>query len=319
MSDIYVTQRRFRRLFRGLDTAFGTGDKPGRWIKRHPRPEDFLDHLQAKTNGIGIAPLMPDNKVWFAALDHDVVGDFETGFEMQKLIPGRSFVERTRNDKVHVWVFFREPIEAWVARGVLSEVAKGVGFPHTEIFPKNHDFARVKLGNYINLPYHGDKRPIILPGEAGTLPLDEFLDDAEGELNDPHKWHQRAAFLLVQDPAQRETRGDSTPFGEADNLHMCAEYIIANAESNPLREGGRHDTIFALAKQLSHWRLCDHDEALGFLREVNKHALPPIADAEVVRALRNAEEKRYTSTSCDMPNVAPYAHPDCPIAHPRRR
>jgi hypothetical protein len=318
---LYAALPRFRRLFTGLDTAFGTGDRPGRWIKRPPRPEDWLDHLQGKGNGIGIAPLRPDNTVMFAALDHDVVGDFDTGREMQALIPGASFMESTRSGKVHVWVFFKEPIEAWVVRGVLHEVAKAVGHPHTEIFPKNHDFARVKLGNYINLPFHGDKRPIFRPNQTQPAPrytLEMFLDGAEGSLNDPRKWHQRAAFLLIPDPAQRKESGSGKPFGEQDNLHMCAEHIIANAESNPLREGGRHDTIFALAKQFSNCRMYDHAETLEFLRYVNSHALPPIADSEVVRMLRNAETHQYTSTGCDMPNVAVYVHPDCPIAHPRR-
>lgn len=317
MSDLYAAMPRFRRLFSGLDTAFGTGDKPGRWIKRPPRPDDWLDHLQGKGPGIGVAPLCPDNKVRFAAIDLDEP-DFDTAFEMTRLIPGPSFVERSRSGNAHVWVFFAEPIEAWVPMGVLHEVCKAVGKPHAEVFPKNHDFARVRLGNYINLPYHGGQRPVLHVGDTQPMVLEEFLRQAEEMKNEPRQWHQRASFLLVQDPSQRE-RGKAAEYGQQDNLHMCAEYIIANAESNPLQQGGRHDTIFALAKMLSNWRLCDHEETLGFLREVNSHAQPPISDSELVRMLRNAETNRYTSTGCDMSNVQPYAHPDCPIANPRRR
>ncbi len=322
--NVYESAGRFRKLFRGLDIAFGTGDKPGRWVKRAPQAEDFVDHLMGGGNGIGIAPLMPDNRVWFAAIDLDEP-DFETGFEMTKLIPGPSFVERTRSGNVHVWVFFEEPIEAWVVRGVLHEVNVAVEKPHTEIFPKNHDFAKVNLGNYINLPYHGDKRPILWPwpDTHGNMPppisLEDFLIVATDEKNDPRKWRQRAALLQVLDPAHRETSGSNVPYGEQTTLHMCAEHIVANAETNPLQAGGRHDTIFALAKQFSNCKMYSHEETVEYLRYVNKFAQPPIADSELLRMLSNAEEHQYTSTGCDMPNVQPYAHPDCPIANPRRR
>lgn len=314
MPDIYAAMPRFRALFQGLDTAFGTGDKPGRWIKRAPRPEDWSDHLTGRSNGIGIAPLCPDNKVHFAAIDLDEP-DFETAFEMVKLIPGPAFVERSRSGNAHIWVFFSEPVEAWVPMGVLREVCKAVGKPHVEVFPKNHDFAKVKFGNYINLSYHGDERPVLYEN-GDPRSLVDFLTVAEHNKNDPRKWHQRAAFLLVQDPSQRE--GKSAEFGTQDSLHMCAEHVIANAESNPLVYGHQSNTMFMLAKCLSNWRLCDHDEALAFMRDVNEHADPGLPDAEVLRILRNAETKQYTSTGCDDPVVAPYIHPDCPIANPRR-
>ncbi len=332
MANVYENAGRFKALFRGLDVAFGTGDKPGRWVKRPPRTEDFVDHLNGTSSGIGIAPLMPDNRVWFAAIDLDEP-DFETGREMQKIIPGPSFMERTRSGNVHVWVFFAEPVEAWVVRGVLKEVNVAVEKPHTEIFPKNHDFAKVNLGNYINLPYHGDKRPIIASSWEDTSegwdplgievetdwPLEAFLTDAERTRNDPKKWRQRAALLQVIDPAHKEHSGSNVPYGEQTTLHRCAEYIVANAESNPLQAGGRHDTIFALAKQFSNCKMYDHDETVEYLRYVNKFAEPPIADSELLRMLANAEEHQYTSTGCDMPNVQPYADPDCPIANPRSR
>jgi hypothetical protein len=155
-----------------------------------------------------------------------------------------------------------------------------------------------------------------MPGWS-YLTLEMFLDEAEGTLNSPRKWEQRADLLLVQDPATRKSSGKE--FGEQDNLHMCAEHVIANAETNPLVYGHQSNTMFMLAKCLSNWRLCDHEEALGFMLDVNKHADPGLPEQEVRRILNNAETKQYTSTGCDDPVVAPYAHPDCPIANPRSR
>jgi hypothetical protein len=327
---VYEYAGRFKALFRGLDIAHGTGK--GQWIKRPPRTEDYVDHLNGVGPGLGIGPLMPDNRVLFAAIDLDEA-DFEAARTMQKMIPGPSFIERSRSGNAHVWCFFEEPVEAWVAMGVLREVCIAAEKPKIEVFPKNHDFAKVSLGNYINLPYYGHTRPIIASSWEDTSegwdpmgvevecewPLEIFLNDAEAHKNSPRKWRQRAALYQITDPAHHKPSGDSVPFGEQSTLHCCAEYIVANAESNPLQKGGRTDTLFALAKQFSNCSLYSHDETLEYMRYVNRYAEPPVADSELRRMLRNVEAHEYTSTGCDATNVLPYADPDCPIAYPRRK
>jgi hypothetical protein len=68
---------------------------------------------------------------------------------------------------------------------------------------------------------------------------------------------------------------------------------------------------------LTNWRECDHDEALMLMRSVNECSPDRIADTELRRILGNAERGQFTSTGCDDPLFAPYAHPSCPIANPR--
>jgi hypothetical protein len=240
---------------------------------------------------------------------------------MQDYIPGVSWLEKSRSGNAHVWVFFKEPLEAWVAMGVLKEATLAAGKQHVEVFPKNHDFAMVKLGNYINLPYHGSSRPVLLTtpypevgGGVGEYTLSGFLEAAEAGRNDPEDWRRKAKWLLISPPEARESRAQ---FGSQRNLHCCAEYVIANAEDNPVLEGHRASVFFALAKQLTNWEACDHDEALDLMRSVNEASPDSIPDSEVVRILGNAERGRFTSTGCDDPLFAPYADPACPIAHPR--
>lgn len=312
MSTVFEYVRPFRELFSGLDTAFGTGK--GQWIKRPPRSEDFLDHLQGKGTGIGIGPLRPDNTVKFAAIDLDEP-DFEAAMQMQKYIPGTSFIEESRSGNAHVWVFFAAPIEAWVAMGILKLATEAVGKDHVEIFPKNHDFQMVRVGNYINLPYHGDSRKILNAGYSDErfLTLPQFLAATQGgSLNDPDAWRKKARWLQISEPKPR----NEGAFGESPSLHICAERIID--EGVPIGEGNRNGVFFMLAKCLSNWREVDHDEALMMLRSVNEESPDPLPDSEIRRILSNAERGRYTSTGCDDPLVLPYAHPDCPIAYPRR-
>lgn len=320
MADLYELQPRFTRLFQGLETAFGTG--AGAWVKRPPRPEDWLDHLEGKGPGIGIAPLRPDNTVMFAAIDLDEP-DFAAAREMQRYLPGKSFVEESRSGNAHVWVFFKDPVEAWIPMGVMKEACLAAGKKHVEVFPKNHNFAQVRLGNYINLPYHGVSRRVHVYDGDGAFPHDHqeipgwsvltlpmFLDDAEASLNDPKDWEKKATiWLQITPPDQRKTTSE---FGTQDRLHICAEALVSG-ETPPPAPGHRANVFFMLAKCLTNWTGCDEAEALEYMRQVNNGSPDPIPDSEIARILGNAVRGRFTSTGCDDPVVEPYTHPDCPI------
>jgi hypothetical protein len=302
-----------------------------------------MDHLEGKGPGLGIGPLRPDNTVKFAAIDLDKP-DFDAAREFQRWIPGPSFIERSRSGNAHVWVFFAEPLEAWVAMGILKYAIDAAGYKHVEVFPKAHDFSRVALGNYINLPYHGDQRPILRdPGDvepiqdswhpdemaereaaAKHMALEEFIEAAEDARNDPEDWRKRASWLLITDPALK--RGEQQEFGTQSRLHMCADYVLEGALSGdrPVAQGHRSVVYFNLAKQFANcefWTREEAREALRAIRDASDSALgqPRKSDSELDRYLRNAYDKRYTSTGCDDPVFEPYAHPDCPIAHPRSR
>ncbi len=334
MSLVDNSASEFINLFGGLGRineigAFGTGK--GEWVKRGLTLDDVAAHLTGEGSGIGVPPLSPDNKVAFAAIDLDEPS-FDAARDMQTYIPGRSFVERSRSGNAHVWVFFTEPLEAWIAMGILKEAVFSAGKEGVEVFPKNHDFAKVKYGNYINLPYFDDERPIIVPCQAeapghgqcdfefcesgwNKLTLDIFLMEAYEGRNDPEDWRKRARWLSLDPPDSKRAKQE---FGTLPKLHMCAEYIIANRDENPLTDGHRNAVFFALAKQLTNCSMFDHDEALDMMKLVNESAVDSTPESEIRRILANAERGQYTSTDCDNPLVAPFAHPDCPIANPRR-
>lgn len=308
MDDKTVT--RFRALHNGLDIAFGTGR--GQWIKRPPTEEDFRQHLLGNGPGIGIAPLRADSTVTFAAIDLDEP-DFAAAKEMQEFITGPSFIERSRSGNAHVWCYFEEPVEAWLPMAILKEATKAAGKDHVEVFPKNHDFARVRLGNYINLSYHGDTRRVIDPDTGGSIGLEEFISRAEDNKNDPEKWRTQARWLMLTSPEERE---QTQEFGTQKSLHICASHVLSG-DAGPVREGSRSVVYFSLAKMLTNCVEYDHDEVVELLRSLNEFSIPDdIPDHELLRIIGNAERGQYTSTGCDDPVFAPYAHPDCKIAHP---
>jgi hypothetical protein len=159
------------RLFSGRKDAYGTGR--GQWIKREPTPDVYAEHLRGEGPGLGIAPLLDDGTVWFAAIDLDEP-DFDAAREMQEFLSfGATWVERSRSGNAHVWAFFEHPIQAWIARGILREATAAIGKPAVEVFPKQDKLREGMVGNYINLPYHGDDRPIlccVTSGPKGLAP-----------------------------------------------------------------------------------------------------------------------------------------------------
>lgn len=296
----------FAELFAGRTDAYGTGR--GEVIRARVTPALYADHLAGKGHGLGIFPLGDEGTVNFAAIDLDQP-DFTAAAAMADMLPGTTWIERSRSGNAHVWAFFLEPIEAWVARGLMREATAAIGLPKVEVFPKQDRLLEGMVGNYINLPYHGDDRPILQDGVA--LTLQTFTACAMKTRNEPAAWQRRAEFMGIEPPEMRE---QTSEFGAAATLHCCAEHIIANRFDNPVREGHRATVFFALAKQLLNYEGFDEDEAWQWLSEVNEASPESISESELRRIFTNVLRGQFTSTGCDDPLFAPYAHPDCPIA-----
>lgn len=312
----------FGHLHRGYRAAYGSG--AGGWIKKPLTVGQFRHHLEGKGPGIGVGPLMDDGTCCFAAIDLDRP-DFELAQELMKLLPGATWLERSRSGNAHVLAYFRDPIEAWVPRGIMREALAALGERGVEVFPKN-DRLVGNYGNYLNLSYHGDARPMVAWHSGGTIyagwagnvhpgvefELEKFVGLATEQLNLPDDWRKRAKWLGVPSPQEREA-SQAREFGTSPYLHKCAAYIIEHRDSNPVTVGHRAAVYFSLAKMLSHWSEIDSDEALDMMALVNDASPDPISAAELRRILSNAERGQYTSTSCDDALVLPFRDPTCKI------
>jgi hypothetical protein len=327
---------RFAALFQGRTDAYGTGE--GRWVRKPVTQAHYEAHLRGLAKGLGIAPLRDDGTIRFAAIDLDEP-DFDAARDMQAFLPGDSFIERSRSGNAHVWVFFKDDVLAWPVRGILKAAIEAAGKMSVEVFPKQDRLFpelrspdRPEIGNYINLPFHGDQRPILrAPGDvepfedswhpdeqqareraAKEYTLEEFLDLAEDSLNDPENWLRRAEWLQVPSPDERLK--DRAEFGSQETLHMCAEHIIAHREENPILEGHRNVVYFSLAKMLLNYKHMTDDEAWYFLKLTSEASPDRVDEHELRRIFNNARLKGMTSTGCDDPLMSPYVHPNCPIA-----
>lgn len=306
---------RFMQLFNGLDTAYGTGK--GGWVREPPTCKQFAEHLSGKGPGLGIAPLRDDATVSFAAIDLDEP-DFECARTLASLLPGPAFIEKSRSGNAHIFAFFEEPIEAWVPRGIMREATAAVGKRHVEVFPKQDKLRRVGMvGNYLNLAYYGDQRPVLENGDPNKpYTLEEFLDAAETDLNNGPDWRKRAHWLGVPSPEDR-VQYDQKEFGTQSVLHCCAEYVLEHREDNPVVEGHRAAVYFSLSKQFANCNQFSTDESLAMLGLINDASPDPISEQELRRIYFNAERGQFRSTGCDEPLFIPYSDPSCKIANPK--
>jgi hypothetical protein len=302
----------FADLFQGREDAWGTGK--GAVVRGHLRETHYAAHLAGWEPGLGIFPLLDDGTCRFAAVDLDKP-DYPAAMAIRELLNDAVWIERSRSGNYHVWVFFDRPIEAWIPRAILKTACEGVGEPNAEIFPKQDRLMPGMVGNYINLPYHGESRKIysdVVPDVA--LPLPSFLRIVEqpGVITRAERWESRAKRLGLK---PQEQRGDGREQGTSSTLHICAEKIITERETNPVLAGGRHVIYFNLAKMLLDWKELDDEEAWGYLCQVESCSPDQLDVRELRRIFNNAKRGGYTSTGCDNPLMAPYVHPDCPIAN----
>ncbi len=198
----------FSSLFRGRDDVYavrwegkngrtgyspagirewGQAPSPGRGQKksfRHsklfPLSEGVIrDHLLGKET-IGVYPLLQDDTCWFVAVDFDKKSweaDARAFLKMCQETDVPASLERSRSGNGgHVWIFFKSPIQAALARKLASAVltrtmerryAMGLD-SYDRLFPSQDTMPKGGFGNLIALPLqHG-------PRENGNS---VFVDD----------------------------------------------------------------------------------------------------------------------------------------------
>lgn len=301
----------FQKLFKGREDAWGTN--AGGVVRGCLTQDQYLAHLEGETS-LGVFPVRDDETVLFGAIDLDEP-NFTLAMTLADDLPGVQWIERSRSGNAHVWTFFDEPLECWAAKAVLRAGCVLNGRPDVEVFPKQDGLREGMVGNYINLPFYGDERPIIggtLAGDVGdTYSLQAFLLCAEDRRTSTDEWRRRARAL----GASPEKRAQSSEvFGERNSLHLCAQHIFDHRDDNPLRVGHRAVVLFNLAKMYANCRHYDEDETFDFVNAVNEAGEQPVPESEVRRFVANAFRGEFTSTGCDDPLMADYVSPDCGIA-----
>lgn len=279
----------FRQLFAGYEGAHGqyeidrtesSGKLLGKAVT-HPRAasvEDYASHL-AGTKGIGIIPLLKEDKCWFGALDIDIKGDVklsEDHLELEKKI--RRFklplmLFRSKSNGAHLYLFGAEPISSRLMQSRLAEFAAFLGYEGCEVFPKQ--VTRLKptdYGNWINIPLFGDSRKGIFEGRelstSESLKVSSYLRISEKELRE----------ISLE---QSSNFQDGPPC--LQTLHTLG-----------IGEGGRNNTLLNVAIYFKKKHEEDWQEKL---REYNSSELEdPLNEGEIAEIIKNVSRKEYNYT-----------------------
>lgn len=189
---------RFSALFRGNLRSFGQF-MPNARIKMITvkgadgyTPEHIRSHLEGE-NGLGVVPIMDDDRCLFGAIDIDTHGPNGGQVDLiaieQKVTRNNLplVVCRSKSGGAHCYAFFKTPTEASRVRLWLSRWAGVIGYPSAEVFPKQTTVAKKDgdserpLVNWINLPYfHVAETDRYALDGGKQVDFDYFLEFCEG-------------------------------------------------------------------------------------------------------------------------------------------
>lgn len=246
--------------------------------------EDLWREHIAGVKGIGIVPITENNTSTWGAVDID---EYE-GLDLEELsnkLPEPLILCRSKSGGAHVFLFTSQPVSSKVLRKKLMLVARALGHPNAEIFPKQDKLGPNDIGNWINMPYfkaestnrYAIKNGLKLTGE-------EFVSlIADNAIN----IQQLVAFnidSLVDDATSMEF-ADAPP---------CLRELIGKG----FPPGSRNSALFSMGvfarmKYESGWE----DKVFDY----NQRFMGPGSYSEVAGIIRSLNKKSYLYKCKDQP------------------
>ena len=276
-------------LFAGLDRAYGCYLLPKKTNQADPtekvqgRPytehkpvtlELWENHLNGK-RGLGIIPIRDNATIMWAGIDLDVYPIDLTALEGKlTALKLPLVISRSKSGGAHLLLFLKDAVEAKFIRQKLQEWVVALGFPGSEIFPKQNSLANEKdVGNWLNMPYYSFKDDDRRCGwyNGAAIGIDDFLTLAEGR-------------KVTRDALERfVVTGDA----ELSDAPPCLQHLCKSGFPKGTRNMGLFNVgVYARLKYDDEWQ-----EQLDVLnRQVME---PPLSTAEVANTVKSLKKKNY--------------------------
>lgn len=277
---------RYKALFTGnarSHGAFYPGEKKGSSMETKvgsATTEEYLAHLNGET-GVGVVPIMDDDKCYFGAIDIDAHGDAPDIdlVDLEKRVRSLDLpltVCRSKSGGAHLYLFGSEPIKASIIRSALAKWADLLGHAGCEVFPKQSTLpvdgnGDRQLGNWINLCYfdamNDDQLRYCFEG-GQSVSLAYFIELAESRKISP--------ALLVE---RSDTDHNGAP--------PCIQKMITNGVPGGARNEALYNiTIYCKKAYPESWR----DKAMDLNATVFDEPLP---HAEAKKTITSAGRRDY--------------------------
>lgn len=255
------------------------------WVSKSPlNDEDYIAHLEGSI-GLGISPIMTNNKCKFGVIDVDVYQDhaniarhIEIVYKFNiPLVPVFS-----KSGGLHLYIFFEEEVPASDVIDILQRYRKLLGLPKdTEVFPKQRTIPADGLGNWINLPYFDADDPKnirkIVAKDGTFLDIEEGLDYCR-----MMRRSEEAHLMSYKD----------LPLSDAP---PCLQSIYIQRDT-PYR----NEYLFSLAR---YFKAKVGDGFEFDLTEANNLLLRPVEISELEKSVIRSHKKKDYSYKCGSPPI----------------
>lgn len=294
---------RFRKLFTGLDRAYGRYEidpaliasesgvkKGGKGVTESADllPEMYDSHLDGEEM-LGVIPIQDGSVLNFAAIDIDQYEDLDLHaiFKIIRdnklpLVPTRS-----KSGGVHLYCFSAMPYPVQPVIEGLSKIGATLGFPGVEVFPKQKTITPTGLGNWINLPWFDVENTDRYGWDAETgaeiRDFGEWLDYAESHMMTIKSFSPAKVDKLENvQPTRDRPMTDGPP---------CLQRILERG----IGDGERNIVMFNLAVYA---RNKFGDDATAMYKELRdmatKYTSIPLDDDEMNKITENVEKNAET-------------------------
>lgn len=278
LSPLLITK--FQEFFQGNNKAYGTfiikkkekNKTSGEAFTKieEVKKEYYQNHLEGKT-GLGIIPINQENKCKFGAIDID-----DYNVDMKKLqekvrinnLPLVTF--RSKSGGAHLFLFLKTWVSAQEIRAALNFFLVIIGYKDLEVFPKQVKLIKLKIGNWINLPYFNYEKTerYALDNEGNKLDLFnaiKYIGEQSIDINELDSFIENFPYK------------DAPPCLQSLLIGLL---VIKGERNNFLFNAG----IYLRQKFSDTWQ----DELI----EVNKKLLEPLTFDELTNSVINSLNKK---------------------------
>lgn len=283
----------FTRIFTGNETAHGefiitdtSGIKAKGKAKTVPgevNVDNWIEHLSGG-NGLGIIPINTNNQCTWGAIDID---EYELNLEeLSTQLPENLLLCRTKSGGAHIYLFTSAPVPAQLIRKKLTLVARALGRPNTEIFPKQDKLEDGQVGNWINMPYFNSESTLRYCIKNGLeLSAQDFINEVS---ENAMSIQQLVAF---QPDIKIENEELDIEFIDAP---PCLQALIKSG----FPSGSRNNALFSMGvyarkKFATGWE----DKIFDY----NQRFMGPGTYSEVAGIIRSLKRKGYQYKCKDQP------------------
>lgn len=283
----------FNRIFAGHEQVHGefviTSSKglkktgKARTVREPVTLDLWESHLKGGQS-LGIVPINESNQCVWGCVDVDKYEEMDLE-QLSMVLPEPLVLCRTKSGGAHIFLFMSTPTTASLLRKKLALVARAVGHPNAEIFPKQEILNDGEAGNWLNMPYFNADTTTRYCLKGGiALSAAEFVQYvSERALTT----EQLVAFN--PEPVF-EAHGDP----EFADAPPCLQHLVQNGFPTGSRNNALFSMgVFARKKYATGWE----DKVF----EYNQRFMGPGTYSEVAGIIRSLQRKGYQYKCKDHP------------------